>query len=136
CAEADGSFEDFVAEAGEGGGDECGDGDGGECREVECSGDDDDDEPVPEVGAVGDFPEIDDGVVGEEPLGEAAVCGFEGGEQDDGGEGDGDAADHGRGVDGGGGEEDHDAERGDGGGADRALVALGDGDEGGDERQE
>ena len=40
------------------------------------------------------------------------------------------------GVDGGGGEEDHDAERGDGGGADRALVALGDGDEGGDERQE
>ena len=82
CAEADGSFEEFVAERCEGGGDEGGDGDGGECGEVEASGDDDDDEPVPEVGAVGDFAEVDDGVVGEEPVDEAAVGGFERDEQD------------------------------------------------------
>ena len=74
---ADGVFEEFVAEGGEGGGDECGDGDGGQDADVEGAGDDEDDEPVPEVGAVGDLAEVDGGGGGEDPFDGAAVGGFE-----------------------------------------------------------
>ena len=91
-ADADGSFEDFVAEGCERGGDDAGDGDGGDDAEVELFGDEEDDEPVPEVGAVGDFAEVDDGAAGQEAFGEAAGCGFDRDDDHAGGEGDGDAA--------------------------------------------
>jgi hypothetical protein len=60
-AGADWVFEELVAEGGEGGGEEGGDADGGEGGGVEGSERDEDDEPVPELGAVGDFSEVDGG---------------------------------------------------------------------------
>ena len=80
AGDADGVFEELVAEGGEGGGDEDGEGDGGEGGGVEGAGDDQDDGPVPQVGAVGDLAEVDDGVAGQDPAGGAAVGGFEGGD--------------------------------------------------------
>ena len=53
---------------------------------------DEDDDPVPEVGAVGDFAEVDDGVVGEGAFDEAAVGGFDRDDERGGDDGDGDAA--------------------------------------------
>ena len=68
--------------------------------EVEGSGGDEDDDPVPEVGAVGDFAEVDDGVVGERVFDDAVFGGFDRDDECGGDEGGGDAALDGVEVDG------------------------------------
>ena len=60
------------------GGDEAGDADGGEGAGVERPEHDEDHEPVPEVGAVGDLAEVDDAMrVESSALDDAAVGGLE-----------------------------------------------------------